>query len=103
MWNFQVSRSPSLSFGEGRGEASYLLIEYSKTGCISFFGVSTHQLHAEANAENGLLKVWNYLVQLSFTEIIHRSARLPHSGEDDLVSCVQFFSDICHQCFYSKA
>ena len=60
-------------------------IENTQAIDLTFFGVAAHELHADADAQNGLFQVTNQSVQPTGFEIGHRRGSLSYAGEYHLV------------------
>src|SRR6218665_1730577 len=67
-------------------EFHHLCIENVKTRSISLFAVCTHKLHAKANTQNRLLKIFQNKIESAFTQIFHRGTGFTHTRKDPFIS-----------------
>ena len=74
-----------------RLEFLHVDVEDAQTIGIPFFRMAAHQLHAQTNAQDRLLEVFDEGIQLLFAEIVHGRFRFAHSREDDLKKSIQMW------------
>ena len=74
-----------LELGRGWAETDDGHVEDAEAIDVSFFAMTAEELHADADAEDGLTEITNDVRQARLIEILHGSTRFAYARKDDAV------------------
>jgi hypothetical protein len=66
-------------------EFLYRQVKNTQAGGIPFLRMPAHQLHTQANAQNGLLQFSYEQIKIHFSQVRHGSGSFSHSGKDHFI------------------
>ena len=85
-----------------RNKTLHVYIKDIQAVHLTFFGVSAHQLHTEANSEHRLTQILDQFVEPCCFQVIHGSSRLSHSGENHFIGRLKYFFIGSNHRFYPQ-